>query len=117
MALSANLIAAIADKQHRPVIKLEIDWDGDGVFDDETGYVLDAAGIESFNPDTGALMAHGFIESIGLKHFKYDPSMNDKALFDAGYNRVYPQDAATVAVQKIVPSFVAEMLHATTASV
>jgi deoxyhypusine synthase len=38
---------------------------------------------------TGALMAHGFIESIGLKHFKYDPSMNDKALFDAGYNRVY----------------------------
>ena len=55
MALSANLIAAIADKQHRPVIKLEIDWDGDGVFDDETGYVLDAVGIESFDPDTGAL--------------------------------------------------------------
>ena len=39
---------------------------------------------------TGALMAHGFIESIGLKHFKYEPArMNDKALFDAGYNRVY----------------------------
>ncbi len=55
MALSANLIAAIADKQHRPIIKLEIDWDGDGVFDDETGYVLDAVGIESFDPDTGAL--------------------------------------------------------------
>ena len=55
MALSANLIAAIADKQHRPVIKLEIDWDGDGVFDDETGYVLDAVGIESFDPDTGSL--------------------------------------------------------------
>ena len=55
MALSANLIAAIADKQQRPVLKLEIDWDGDGVFDDETGYVLDATGVESFNPDTGAL--------------------------------------------------------------
>lgn len=55
MALSANLIAAIADKQHRPVLKLEIDWDGDGVYDDETGYVLDAAGVESFDPDTGAL--------------------------------------------------------------
>lgn len=55
MALSANLIAAIADKQHRPVLKIEIDWDGDGVYDDETGYVLDAAGVESFDPDTGAL--------------------------------------------------------------
>lgn len=55
MALSANLIAAIADKQHRPVLKLEIDWDGDGVYDDETGFVLDAAGVESFDPDTGAL--------------------------------------------------------------
>lgn len=38
---------------------------------------------------TGALMAHGFIESIGLKHFKYEPSMDDSALFEAGYNRVY----------------------------
>ena len=28
MALSANLIAAISDKQHRPVLKVEIDWDG-----------------------------------------------------------------------------------------
>lgn len=55
MALSANLIAAIADKQHRPVLRIEIDWDGDGVYDDETGYVLDAAGVESFDPDTGAL--------------------------------------------------------------
>ena len=55
MALSANLIAAISDKQHRPVLKLEIDWDGDGVYDDETGFVLDAAGVESFDPDTGAL--------------------------------------------------------------
>ena len=55
MALNANLIAAIADKQHRPVLKIEIDWDGDGVYDDETGFVLDAAGVESFDPDTGAL--------------------------------------------------------------
>ncbi len=38
---------------------------------------------------TGALMAHGFIESLGLKHFKYDSGVPDKALFDAGYNRVY----------------------------
>lgn len=39
---------------------------------------------------TGALMAHGFIESIGLRHFKYEPHrMNDAELFEKGYNRVY----------------------------
>ncbi|SDB36859.1 homospermidine synthase (spermidine-specific) [Desulfonatronum thiosulfatophilum] len=39
---------------------------------------------------TGALMAHGFIESIGLKHYKYEPDrMCDKGLFEKGYNRVY----------------------------
>jgi deoxyhypusine synthase len=39
---------------------------------------------------TGALMAHGFIESLGLKHFKYEfGQMNDKELFKSGYNRVY----------------------------
>lgn len=39
---------------------------------------------------TGALMAHGFIESIGLKHYKYEfGRMDDKALYEKGYNRVY----------------------------
>lgn len=39
---------------------------------------------------TGALMAHGFIESIGLNHYKYDAHrMNDRDLFEKGYNRVY----------------------------
>lgn len=38
---------------------------------------------------TGALMAHGFIESTGMTHFKYDPRMNDKELYKKGYNRVY----------------------------
>ncbi len=39
---------------------------------------------------TGALMAHGFVESIGLKHYKYEfGRMDDKALFSKGYNRVY----------------------------
>jgi deoxyhypusine synthase len=38
---------------------------------------------------TGALMAHGFVEASGRVHFKYDPAMDDKALFDRGYNRVY----------------------------
>ena len=39
---------------------------------------------------TGALMAHGFIESIGLKHYKYEVEiMDDKELFAHGFNRVY----------------------------
>jgi deoxyhypusine synthase len=38
---------------------------------------------------TGALMAHGLTESIGLAHYRYDPSKSDKMLFDQGYNRIY----------------------------
>lgn len=38
---------------------------------------------------TGALMAHGFVEATGRTHFKYDPSMDDKELYDKGYDRVY----------------------------
>ncbi|MCA9052310.1 MAG: deoxyhypusine synthase family protein [Planctomycetaceae bacterium] len=38
---------------------------------------------------TGALMAHGLTESIGLTHYRYDPSKSDQTLFDQGYNRIY----------------------------
>ncbi len=38
---------------------------------------------------TGALMAHGLTESIGLTHYQYDPSKSDETLFDQGYNRIY----------------------------
>lgn len=38
---------------------------------------------------TGALMAHGLTESVGLTHYRYDPSRSDKKLFERGYNRVY----------------------------
>ncbi len=39
---------------------------------------------------TGALMAHGFIEAIGMKHYKYEwGKMDDMALCQAGLNRVY----------------------------
>ena len=38
---------------------------------------------------TGALIAHGLTESIGLTHYEYDPSHSDKKLFEQGYNRVY----------------------------
>lgn len=38
---------------------------------------------------TGALMAHGLTESIGLAHYAVNPDVDDKDLFDKGYNRIY----------------------------
>ena len=38
---------------------------------------------------TGALMAHGLSEAIGLTHYRYNPEVSDEELFDKGYNRVY----------------------------
>jgi len=37
---------------------------------------------------TGALMAHGFIQSVGLKHYKYNPRHSDQLLVDQRINRV-----------------------------
>ncbi len=47
------------------------------------------AGVVNAVVSTGALMAHGLVEAAGLSHFRYDPRMDDRALFHAGYNRVY----------------------------
>jgi deoxyhypusine synthase len=38
---------------------------------------------------TGALMAHGLSEAVGLSHYKADPKVPDEVLFRKGYNRVY----------------------------
>jgi deoxyhypusine synthase len=38
---------------------------------------------------TGALLAHGFSESIGCVHYKTNPGVSDAKLFAGGYNRVY----------------------------
>ena len=37
---------------------------------------------------TGALMAHGLVSSIGLKHYKYNPKYNDTELARRKLNRV-----------------------------
>jgi deoxyhypusine synthase len=37
---------------------------------------------------TGALMAHGLVSSIGLKHYKYNPNFNDTELARRKLNRV-----------------------------
>src|SRR5688500_1811289 len=38
---------------------------------------------------TGALMAHGLSEAVGLVHYRHDPRLSDEELFEKGYNRVY----------------------------
>jgi deoxyhypusine synthase len=38
---------------------------------------------------TGALMAHGLSESVGMVHYRHDPRMSDEELFEKGYNRVH----------------------------
>jgi deoxyhypusine synthase len=38
---------------------------------------------------TGALMAHGLSEAVGLVHYRHDPRQSDEELFDKGYNRVF----------------------------
>jgi deoxyhypusine synthase len=38
---------------------------------------------------TGALMAHGLTEAVGMVHYRHDPRMSDEELFEKGYNRVY----------------------------
>jgi deoxyhypusine synthase len=38
---------------------------------------------------TGALVAHGFIETLGRAHYKYPEQMSDRQLFQQGYNRIY----------------------------
>lgn len=37
---------------------------------------------------TGALMAHGLVQGVGLKHYKYDPRIDDTTLARFGLNRV-----------------------------
>ena len=38
---------------------------------------------------TGAIMAHGFVESSGRTHFKYENTMSDTDLYYSGYDRIY----------------------------
>ncbi|MFX1511735.1 MAG: deoxyhypusine synthase family protein [Promethearchaeota archaeon] len=38
---------------------------------------------------TGALICHGLVEGVGMKHYKADPKTSDADLFKKGYNRIY----------------------------
>ncbi len=37
---------------------------------------------------TGALICHGFVEGVGLKHFKYNPKFTDAEMADQKLNRI-----------------------------
>jgi deoxyhypusine synthase len=67
------------------------------------------SGIVKAIVSTGALMAHGLVEATGLSHYRYDPKMDDRELFAAGYNRVHDSlepetnlDAVEEVMQKIL---------------
>jgi deoxyhypusine synthase len=73
------------------------------------------AGIVNAIVSTGALMAHGLVEATGRSHFRYNPDMNDRELFEAGYNRVYDSlepevnlDAVEEVMQHILSGWDAE---------
>lgn len=46
-------------------------------------------GIVNVVVATGALIAHGLTESIGLTHYSVPEGCSDRDLFDKGYNRIY----------------------------
>lgn len=46
------------------------------------------SGMVQYVSSTGALMAHGLIQGIGLSHYKHDPSMGDEKLRELHLNRV-----------------------------
>lgn len=47
------------------------------------------AGMVQAVVSTGALMAHGLSEAVGMVHYRHDPRISDEELFEKGYNRVY----------------------------
>jgi deoxyhypusine synthase len=68
--------------------------------------MIDAGMIQALVA-TGALMAHGFSESIGRTHFKADSRFPDAELFAKGYNRVYDTlepETNLNAVERVVSS-------------
>jgi deoxyhypusine synthase len=50
--------------------------------------MIDAGMVQAI-VSTGALMAHGLSEAMGLVHYRHDARMSDEELFEKGYNRVY----------------------------
>ncbi len=50
--------------------------------------MIDAGMVQAI-VSTGALMAHGLSEAVGLVHYRHNPAVGDEELYAKGYNRVY----------------------------
>lgn len=50
-------------------------------------YMIDRGWVQAISA-TGALIGHGFVEDVELKHLKYDPRYNDEQLADQQLNRI-----------------------------
>jgi deoxyhypusine synthase len=63
------------------------------------------AGLAHMVISTGAIMAHGLSEAVGGTHYKHDPQVSDRQLYQWGYNRVYDtleMEANLVHAQELV---------------
>lgn len=47
------------------------------------------AGILDAVVCTGAIATHGLVEELGFDHYRCPPDLDDQALYDAGYDRIY----------------------------
>jgi deoxyhypusine synthase len=69
-------------------------------------------GLAQVVVSTGAVMAHGLSEAIGGLHYKVDPTIPDRELYEKGYNRVYDtleMEANLANAEKLVGDVLAEL--------
>lgn len=52
------------------------------------GDMIDA-GILDAVVCTGAIATHGLVEELGFEHYRCPPDVDDRALYEAGYDRIY----------------------------
>lgn len=61
---------------------------------------------------TGAIMAHGLSEAIGGVHYKHDPRLSDRQLYERGYNRVYDtleMEANLMDAERVIGEVIGQM--------
>jgi hypothetical protein len=80
VTFSSNLIAAIGDTQQRPLIKLEIAWDG-SEYIDESPYIIDASGVESIDANTGSLQPAEATITLDNLNQRYSAENDDSPIY------------------------------------